>query len=136
MAPKAKTTTQAPEVPATDQAADQQAQQEQQLPAAEASPEGETQAPATAGAADGQAAGAAAHQDTATQQVLLVDVRVLAAVTIDGERFLPDDVIEGMPDSVAQAYAGSVDSHPDAVAYARSFGVPAKPFPGQAHAED
>ena len=67
----------------------------------------------------------------------LVAVRVLAAVTIDGVRFAPDDVIEGMPETIAQAYAGSVDPHPDAVAYARSVGAPVKPFPGgQAHAED
>ena len=69
-------------------------------------------------------------------EVQLVDVRVLAAVTIGGERFQPDDVIEGMPEGVAQAYAGSVDQHPAAVAYARSVGAPVKPFPGQAHEED
>ena len=79
-------------------------------------------APATAGAAPGDGE--------------LVDVRVLAAVTIGGERFEPDDVIEGMPDNVAQAYAGSVDPHPDAVAYARATGAPVKHFPGAAHAED
>ena len=132
MAPKAKTTTQAPEVPPTEQVADQQGQ----LTAADASPDGEGQATATAEAADGQTAGAAAQPDHAPQQVQLVDVRVLADVTIGGMRFQPDDVIEGMPDSVAQAYAGSVDPHPDAVAYARSLGAPVLPFPGQAHAED
>lgn len=65
-----------------------------------------------------------------------VEVRVLAAVTIGGEHFQPGDVIEGVPWSVADAYAGSVDPHPDAVAYARSIGTPVKPYPGQAHAED
>ena len=131
MAPKAKTTTQAPEVPTTDQAADQL---DQLQGAAEALPAGET--PATAGAAVDQPAGYTAEQPTATLDVVQVDVRVLAAVTIGGARFQPDDVIEGMPDSVAQAYAGSVDPHPDAVAYARSLGVPVLPYPGQAHAED
>ena len=132
MAPKAKTTTQAPEVPPTEQVADQQGQQAD----ADASADAVGQAPAAAGAADGQTAGAAAQPDAAPQQVQVVDVRVLAAVTIGGARFQPDDVIEGMPDSVAQAYAGSVDQHPDAVAYARSLGAPVLPYPGQAHAED
>lgn len=130
MATKAKTTPQAPEVPPTEQVADQQAQQ------AAALPDGVGQAPAAAGAADGQTAGAAAQPDAAPQQVQLIDVRVLAAVNIGGARFQPDDVIEGMPDSVAQAYAGSVDPHPDAVAYARSIGALVLPYPGQAHAED
>lgn len=68
----------------------------------------------------------------------LCDVRVLAAVTIAGQRFQPDDVIEGIPEDVAKAHAGSVDPHPDAVDYARSAGAPVKPFqaPGRAHAED
>lgn len=131
MAPKAKTTTQAPEVPATDQAADQL---DQLQGAAEELPAGET--PATAGAAEDQPAGHTAEQPTAALDVVRVDVRVLASVTIGGARFQPDDVIEGMPDSVAQAYAGSVDPHPDAVAYARSLGAPVLPYPGQAHAED
>ena len=97
---------------------------------------GEIQAPATAGAADGQGAGAGTQQDPVAQEVALVAVRVLAAVTIDGVRFAPDDVIEGVPEPTAKAHAGSVDPHPDAVAYARSIGAPVKPFPGQAHAED
>lgn len=132
MAPKAKITTQAPEVPPTEQVADQQGQQA----AADALPDGVGQAPATAGAADGQTAGAAAQPDAVPQQVQLIDVRVLAAVTIGGARFQPDDVIEGMPDSVAQAYAGSVDPHPDAVAYARSLGASVLHFPGQSHEKD
>lgn len=118
---------------AADQAAGQQTQQQG---ADDTAPAGEPQAPATAGAADGQGAGAGAQQDPAPQDVAPVAVRVLAAVTIDGVRFAPDDVIEGMPETIAQAYAGSVDPHPDAVAYARSVGAPVKPFPGQAHAED
>ena len=133
MATKPKSTPTAAEAPAADQVAGQQAQQQV---GDEAAQSGETQAPATAGAADGQGAGAGAQQDPAPQDVALVDVRVLAAVTIDGVRFQPDDVIEGVPETIAQAYAGSVDPHPDAVAYARSVGAPVKPFPGQAHAED
>lgn len=133
MATKPKPTPTAAEAPAADQAEVQQAQQQGADDTAQA---GETQAPATAGAADGQPAGADAQQDPGPQELVLVDVRVLAAVTIDGVRFQPDDVIEGMPESVAKAYAGSVDPHPDAVAYARSVGAPVKPFSGQAHAED
>ncbi|EPD35462.1 hypothetical protein [Delftia acidovorans] len=133
MATKPKTTPTAADAPAADQVAGQHAQQQAADDTAQA---GETQAPATAGAADGQGAGAGTPQDPAPQDVALVAVRVLAAVTIDGVRFQPDDVIEGMPESVAKAYAGSVDPHPDAVAYARSVGSPVKPFPGQAHAED
>ena len=133
MATKPKPTPAAADVPTADQSAGQQAQQQGADDTAQA---GETQAPATAGAADGQSAGAETPQDPAPQEVQLVDVRVLAGVTIDGERFQPDDVIEGMPETIAQAYAGSVDPHPDAVAYARSVGAPVKPFPGQAHAED
>lgn len=64
------------------------------------------------------------------------DARVLAAVTIDGQRYQPDDVIEGLPQALAQAYKSSLDPHPDAVAYARSTGAPVKPFLGQVHAED
>lgn len=133
MATKPKPTPAAADALAADQAAGQQSQQQGTDETAQAS---ETQAPATAGAADGQGAGAGTQQDPAPQDVALVAVRVLAAVTIDGVRFQPDDVIEGMPESVAKAYAGSVDPHPDAVAYARSVGSPVKPFPGQAHAED
>jgi len=133
MATKPKSTPTAAEAPAADKVAGQQAQQQG---GDETAQSGETQAPATAGAADGQGAGAGTLQDPAPQDVALVDVRVLATVTIDGVRFAPDDVIEGMPEAIAQAYAGSVDPHPDAVAYVRSVGSPVKPFPGQAHAED
>jgi len=133
MATKPKPTPTAADAPAADQATGQQFQQQGADETAQVS---ETQAPATAGAADGQGAGAETQHDPAPQDVALVAVRVLAAVTIDGERFQPDDVIEGMPEAIAQAYAGSVDPHPDAVAYARSVGAPVKPFPGQAHAED
>lgn len=133
MATKAKPTNTEPAAPPADQA---EGQQDQQQGSAEGAQASETQAPATAGAADGQGAGAETQQDPAPQEVQLVDVRVLAAVTIGGERFQPDDVIEGMPGSVADAYAGSVDSHPEAVAYACSIGAPVKPYPGLAHAED
>ncbi|WP_338499936.1 hypothetical protein [Delftia tsuruhatensis] len=133
MATKPKPTPTAADAPVADQAAGQQVQQQGADETAQA---GETRAPATAGAADGQGAGAGTQQDPVPQDVALVAVRVLAAVTIDGVRFQPDDVIEGVPETIAQAYAGSVDPHPDAVAYARSVGSPVKPFPGQPHAED
>lgn len=135
MAPKAKTNTTAPDTPSTDQAAGQQDLQQDGTEGGQAG-ETQAQATATAGAADGQGAGAEAQQDPAPQEVQLVDVRVLAAVTIAGVRFAPDDVIEGVPEPTAKAHAGSMDPHPDAVAYARSVGAPAKPFPGQVHAED
>ncbi len=138
MATKPKTAPQVTDAPGTNQAAGSQEQQEQQeqLGASDVAQSEETQVPASAGVADGQAAGAVMQQDPPLQEAQLVDVRVLAAVSIEGERFLPDEVIEGMPESVAQAYADRVDSHPDAVAYARSIDAPVKPFPGLAHAED
>lgn len=133
MATKAKSTPQEAEAQTAGLAV---AQQEQPQGATDGAQQGEAQPAAAAEAADGDAAGAVAQQDPHPQEVPLVDVRVLAAVSIDGVRFQPNDVIEGMPDAVAQAYAGSVDAHPDAVAYARSIDSPVKPFPGQAHAED
>lgn len=48
-------------------------------------------------------------------------VRVLAAVTIADVRYKPGVVIEGIPVDLAEAHAGSVDAHPDAVEYARSI---------------
>ena len=56
------------------------------------------------------------------------DVRVLADVTIAGVRYLSNDVIEGLPASLVEQHAEAVDAHPDAVAYARTLGMPAKPF--------
>lgn len=136
MATKPKTAPQVTDAPATNQAAGSQEQDQEQPGASDGAQSEEAQMPAEAGVADGQAAGAVMQQDPSLQEVQLVDVRVLAAVSIEGERFLPDEVIEGMPESVAQAYADRVDSHPDAVAYARSIDAPVKPFPGLAHAED
>lgn len=136
MATKAKSTPQEAEAQTAGLAV---TQQKQPQGATDGVQQGEVQPAAAAEAAeaaDGDPAGAVAQQDPPPQELLMVDVRVLAAVTIDCVRFLPNDVIEGMPDAVAQAYAGSVDAHPDAVAYARSIDSPVKPFPGQAHAED
>ncbi|WP_159917866.1 hypothetical protein [Pantoea sp. 18069] len=111
--------------------------QDQQQGDAAAGQEHAGQAPAMAGAAsEGAGAGDVLQGGSNPEPEALVDVRVLAAVTIAEQRFHPDDLIEGVPQGVAQAYAGSVDPHPDAVAYARSIGAPVKPFPGQAHAED
>lgn len=57
-----------------------------------------------------------------------VDGRVLAAVTIAGTRYMPNDIIEGLPTSIAEQHRDSIDTHPDAVAYAHSQGFPVKQF--------
>ena len=56
------------------------------------------------------------------------DVRVLADVTIAGMRYVANDVIEGLPASLCEQHADSLDGAPAAVAYARTLGMPAKPF--------
>ena len=108
---------------ATDQATDSEASA-----AAQVDP---TQALATAGAAP-EGGATTDPADSAggnhAAEVEVCDVRVLAPVTIGCERFDPNDVIEGLPLALAEAHAGSVDTHPDAVAYARSTGSPVKPF--------
>ena len=131
---KAQPKTSADDAPAGGLAQDQQDQQQGDAVAGQ-EPSG--QAPAMAGAAsEGAGAGDVLQGGSNPEPEALVDVRVLAAVTIAEQRFHPDDLIEGVPQCVAQAYAGSVDQHPDAVAYARSTGSPVKPFPGYAHAEN
>lgn len=125
-----------PKTSADDAPADGQVQdQPQGDTAAEQEPAGHAAAMAGA-ASEGAGAGDVLQGGSNPEPEALVDVRVLAAVTIAEQRFHPDDLIEGVPQGVAQAYAGSVDQHPDAVAYARSTGAPVKPFPGHAHAED
>ena len=57
-----------------------------------------------------------------------VDCRVLSAVTLYGVRFEPNDVLEGVPETLATQHKGSLDSHPDAVAFARAEGYPVKQF--------
>lgn len=57
-----------------------------------------------------------------------VDGRVLAAVTIAGTRYQPNDVVVGLPGSIAEQHRDSIDTHPDAVAYARAQGFPVKLF--------
>ena len=81
------------------------------------------QVPATAGA-EPEADAAGQHEDDVERR----DVRVLAPVTIAGAGYDPNDVIEGLPLALVEAYAGSVDDHPDAVAYAHSIGAPVKQF--------
>lgn len=126
-----------PKTSADDAPPDGQVQDQQQQGDAAAGQEPAGQAPAMVGAAsEGAGAGDVLQGGSDPEPEALVDVRVLAAVTIAEQRFHPDDLIEGVPQGVAQAYAGSVDQHPDAVAYARSTGAPVKPFPGHAHAED
>lgn len=48
-----------------------------------------------------------------------VTVRILSDITLDGERFAPDDVLD-IPDSLAMTLAigGIADPHPAAVAHA------------------
>lgn len=81
------------------------------------------QAPATAGAVP--EVNIAGQQDDDVERR---DVRVLAPVTIAGVSYGPNDVIEGLPLALVEAYAGSVDDHPDAVDYAHSIGAPVKQF--------
>ena len=50
----------------------------------------------------------------------LYDVRILAPVTIGGVRYQPNTVLEGLPLALVEAHMGSVDPHPEAVAYARA----------------
>lgn len=78
----------------------------------------ELQALATAGAPP--AAGNQPAEPPPTKVERCV-VRVLAAVTIADVRYKPGVVIEGIPVDLAEAHAGSVDAHPDAVDYARSI---------------
>lgn len=131
---KAQPKTSADGAPAGGLAQDQQEQRQGDDAAGQ---EPTDQAPALAGAApEGAGAGDVLRGGADTEPEAMVDVRVLVAVTIAEQRFHPNDLIEGVPQCVAQAYAGSVDQHPDAVAYARSTGAPVKPFPGHAHAEN
>lgn len=83
------------------------------------------QASAKAGAAPETAAASAEEQG---EDVERRDVRVLAPVTISGVSYSPNDVIEGLPLALIEAYAGSIDDHPDAVDYAHSIGAPVKQF--------
>lgn len=110
----------------TDQVA---GQQEQQQSTDTAAPASETQALATAGAEEAQAQSSPpAVPDPTPAEVESCAVRVLAAVTIGHVRYKPNTLIEGMPLALAKAHAGSVDPHPDAVAYARSIGSPVEHF--------
>lgn len=68
----------------------------------------------------------------------LCDVRILAPVTIRDVRYQPNTVLEGLPLALVEAHLGSVDPHPDAVAYARANGGEVVQFqgPDQEEAED
>lgn len=83
--------------------------------------------PATAGA-DTSGATPPTSTTTSNKPEDVCEVRVLVDVTIGETRYQANDVVEGVPGSVATAYAGSVDAHPDAVAYARSQDAPVKQF--------
>lgn len=68
----------------------------------------------------------------------LCDVRILAPVTIRDVRYQPNTVLEGLPLALVEAHLGSVDPHPDAVAYARANDGEVVQFqgPDQEEAED
>lgn len=81
---------------------------------------------AMAPAADSAAASAPAAAGLKSEP--MVSARVLCAVTIGADGYLPNDVIEGLPSSIADHYAGSIDSHPDAVDHALAQGAVIKQF--------
>ena len=58
----------------------------------------------------------------------LVSARVLCAVTIGANSYQPDEVIEGLPATIAAQHVGAIDSHPDAVAYAMDNGPGARQY--------
>ena len=49
---------------------------------------------------------------------------VLCAGHVAGKFYTAGTVLEGVPADVAQAHAGMLDAHPDAIAHARSAGHP------------
>lgn len=51
--------------------------------------------------------------------------RVLVAITLGAQRWEPNDIIEGVPESLV---GDRVDTHEDAVAYAREQGFPTKAY--------
>ncbi len=51
-------------------------------------------------------------------------VRVLCTTTLGANRYQPNNVIEGVPADVLSQYAGSLDPHPDAIAFAKAEGGP------------
>lgn len=83
-----------------------------------------TAAPGTEAGTQADAAGAS-EQEAVSAHGKLITGRVLAGLEINGQRFNPNDIIEDVPESWAGA---AVDTHPDAVAYARSQGFPVKKF--------
>lgn len=74
--------------------------------------------PASAAAPAAGTADAGAAGDATTS------ARVLAAVTLGGVRIPPGGILEGLPVDIAEAHADALDTHPDAVAYARSIEAP------------
>lgn len=86
------------------------------------------QAVADAGGAPSSTDPAPPAPDPEVADVVRCSVRVLAAVTIADVRYTPDAVIHGLPVALAEAYAGSLDRHDDAVTYALSVGAPVHEF--------
>ena len=66
----------------------------------------------------------------------LFDVRVLAPVTIGDVRYQPNPVLEGLPLALVEAHLGSVDPHPEAVAYARANDGAVVQYLGQEEDDD
>lgn len=84
--------------------------------------------------ANAPAPGAATSQEAGAT----TSARILAAVNLGGVRYEAGGILEGLPEAIAEAYADALDTHPDAVAYARSIEAPVhqyQPEP-QADAED
>ena len=54
--------------------------------------------------------------------------RVLVKTTIGAVEANPDEIVEGVPSAMAESYAGAIDFHPDAVAYAREQGGEIKQY--------
>lgn len=63
-------------------------------------------------------------------EVEIVDVLVLCAGNVAGIRYEAGIVLEDVPVNVAQAYAGMLDAHPDAAAYARARGAEVLAYEG------
>lgn len=92
---------------------------------------------ATPGAADQpDDSASSAPSVTSVEDLELCDVRVLAPVTICDVRYQPNTVLEGVPLALVEAHLGSVDPHPEAVAYARANDGAVVQYQGSAQEED
>lgn len=71
-------------------------------------------------AIESQAANPAPGPELSAQAI---DVLVLCAGNVAGNRYEAGTVLEGVPSEVAKGYIGMLDAHPDAVFYARAHGA-------------